>query len=217
MTEHAASVQGVALRVTKLDPSGAPLTGPKSAYITDAFMSFGFTPEYTTGDEIEEKSANGAVCIYYQGPDVLKRVTFSLAICNPDPELHEILIGGDILMEGSPGTEVVGYAAPETGTDATPNGIAMEIWSRAIVGGRPAPTNPFWRFVFPYAKLRLSGDRVLENGAMANEFEGYGVGNAQYGEGASTTDPWEYETGRAFQYARAATAPVGKNDYLAIT
>jgi len=216
MTEHAASVQGVALRVTKLDPTGAPLTGPKSAYITDAFMSFGFTPEYTTGDEIEEKSANGAVCIYYQGPDVLKRVTFSLAICNPSPELHEILVGGTLLVPTPPG-DPIGYAAAPAGVDATPDGVGLEVFSRAIVGGRPAPVNPFWRFIFPYAKLRFSGDRVLENGAMANEFEGYGVGNAEYGAGPDIADPWDFPTDRAFQYARAASAPVGVNDYLAVT
>lgn len=212
-SDHAASVQGVALRVCKLGADGKPLVGPKTSIVTDAFMRFGFTPEYTAGEEIEEKGANGNVCIYYQAPDVLKRVTFSLAICNPSPELHEMLIGGNILLPES-GTDAIGYAAPATGIDSTPNGVAFEIFSRAIVAGRPAAVNPYWRWVFPYAKMKLTGDRVLENGAMANEFEGWGVGNIQYGKGGG--GDWGFQTDRAFQYARSATAPIGLNDYVPV-
>lgn len=214
MTDHASSVQGVALRVSKLDLAGKPLVGPKNSIVTDAFMRFGFTAEYTAGDEIEEKKADGSVCTYYQGDDVLKRVTFSLAICDPSPELHEMLIGGNILLPAI-GSDPVGYAAPAAGVIANPNGVAFEVYSKAIVaGGRFASVNPYWRYVFPFAKMKLTGDRVLENGAMANEFEGYGLGNLNYGKGAAGT--WPYPTDRPFQYARTAEAPVGINDYQAV-
>jgi len=212
-SDHAASVQGVALRVCKLGADGRPLVGPKTSIVTNAFMRFGFTPEYTAGEEIEEKGADGNVCIYYQAPDVLKRVTFSLAICNPSPELHEMLIGGNILLPAT-GTDAIGYAAPATGIDSTPNGVAFEIFSRAIVQGKPAAENPYWRWVFPYAKMKLTGDRVLENGAMANEFEGWGVGNVNYGRGAA--GDWPYQTDRAYQFARSALAPIGVNDYVPV-
>lgn len=212
-TDHSASVQGVALRVCKLGADGKPMVGPKSSIVTDAFMRFGFTPEYTAGEEIEEKGANGNVCIYYQAPDVLKRVTFSLAICNPSPELHEMLIGGNILLPDA-GTDAVGYASPALGIDSTPNGVAFEVYSRRIISGRPAPDFPFWRWVFPYAKMKLTGDRVLENGAMANEFEGWGVGNSGYRKGAA--GDWPYQTDRAYQYAKVATAPLGVNDYVPV-
>lgn len=212
-SDHAASVQGVALRVCKLGADGRPLVGPKTSITTSAFMRFGFTPEYTAGEEIEEKGADGSVCIYYQAPDVLKRVSFSLAICNPSPELHEMLIGGNILLPET-GTDAIGYAAPAAGVDSTPNGVAFEIFSRAIVQGKPAAENPYWRWVFPYARMKLTGDRVLENGAMANEFEGWGVGNANYGRGAA--GDWPYQTDRAYQYARAAAAPLGINNYVPV-
>lgn len=209
-SDHASSVQGVALRVCKLGANGKPLTGPRASIVTDAFMRFGFTSEYTSGEEIEEKGANGNVCVYFQAPDVLKRVTFSLAICDPSPELHEMLVGGNILLPAD-GTDAIGYAAPAAGIDSTPNGVAFEVYSRAIVGGKPAPDLPYWRWVFPYAKMKLTGDRVLENGMMANEFEGWGVGNAPYGRGAA--GDWPFQTDRAFQYARTATAPIGLRDY----
>ncbi|QEM41556.1 hypothetical protein SEA_FORZA_89 [Gordonia phage Forza] len=212
MTDHASSVQGVALVVSRLTPTGAVATGPKSAYAVSTFMKFGFTPEYTEGDEVEEKAADGTVCVYFKSPDVLKRVTFSLTICDPSPELTEILAGGSLLTDGS---ETVGYAAPETGTNATPNGVGFEVWSRAVVKGKQAAAGPFWRWVFPYANMRFTGERAMENGMMANEFEGWGVGNALYDDGPLGT--WEHGTEVPFKYARADTAPVGINDYLAVS
>jgi hypothetical protein len=212
-TDHAASVSGVALRVTKLGVDGAPIVGTDNAYVTNAFMSLAFTPEYTEGEEVEEKAADGTVCVYYKIPDVLKRVTFELALCAPDPEMYEIIAGGTLLESGTPG-DTVGWAAPETGQEATPNGISMEVWSRAIVAGKPSGTNPFWRWVFPYAQMRLTGDRTLENGMMANTFEGYGVGNAAWGDGP--VGDWSYTSDRAYQYAREADFPTGINGYQAV-
>ncbi|QGF20262.1 hypothetical protein SEA_SIXAMA_83 [Gordonia phage Sixama] len=212
-TDHASSIQGVALVVSRLTAPGAVQTGAKAAYATSAFMKFGFTPEYTEGDEIEEKAADGSVCVYWKSPDTLKRVTFSLTICDPSPELTEMLVGGALLTDGA---EVVGYAAPETGTDSTPNGVGFEVWSRAVVkGGKQAPTGPYWRWVFPYAKMKFTGERAMENGMMANEFEGWGIGNPLYDDGPLGT--WDHGSTKPFQYARDDTAPLGINDYLAVS
>lgn len=212
MPSTPASVSGVALRVSKLAQDGSPLPGAESAYVTDAFMSMSFTPEYVEGDEIEEKAADGSVCVYYKLPDVLKRVTFTLAICSPSPELTEILVGGTLLEDV--GDNVVGYGSPETGADATPNGVSIEVWSRAVEDGRLASPNPYWWWVFPSAQMRLSGDRTLENGMLANTFEGWGVGNANWGGGPA--GDWPYTSDRPFQYARTATAPTGYDDYIVV-
>lgn len=212
-SDHASSVQGVAIVVSSLNPNGSVATGAKAAYASSAFMKFGFTPEYTEGDEVEEKGADGAVCVYYKSPDVLKRVTFSLTICDPSPEFTTILTGGTLLTGG--GSTVEGYAAPEVGQDSTPNGVGFEVWSRAIVKGKQAAVNPYWRWVFPWGKFTFTGERALENGMMANEFQGYGLPNDLYANGPLGT--WTYGTSKVFQYARAATAPTGINDYVAVT
>lgn len=212
MSDHAASVQGVALVVSRLSSTGAVATGTTTAFATSAFMKVGFTPEYTEGDEIEEKAADGSVCVYYKSPDVLKRVTFSLTICDPSPELSVILAGGELIMDG---TDVSGYLAPEAGTDPIPNGVGFEVWSRAIVKGKPASVNPYWRWVFPYAKFKFTGERALENGMMANEFEGWGVSNDLYATGPLGT--WANSTDRPFGYDRTDTAPIGVNDYIPVT
>jgi len=213
-SDHASSVQAVCLQVTQLNADGSPMQGTTTSFLTTAFMKLGFTAEYTKGVEVEEKGADGSVCVYYQAADILKRVTLSLEICAPSPELTAILTGGDLLQPVGVNNPDYGYAAPVWGIDSNPNGCAIEVWSRAIVNGRPAPINPYWRWIFPYAKMYFTGERTMENGALANAFQGWGIGNSNYGGGGSGT--WAWETDRAFQYARTATAPVGINSYVSV-
>jgi len=216
--EYAASIQGVSIRVTRLDASGTLLNEPGDSYTTSAFMRLSFTPEYEEGDEITEKGANGAVCVTYKSPDTLKRITMELAICEPDTELTQLISGGLLLRKNlgtyaSPDRKSIGWSSPATGDDPAGNGVAIECWSQAIIDGKKASTYPYFHWVFPYAKLRLSGDRVIENGLLANTFEGYGLGNTEFSSGLD--ERWEYPvaTERPYSYARSAWAPTGRKGF----
>lgn len=212
--EYTSSIQGVGIRVTRLDAVGNLLNGPGDSYTTHAFMRVSFTPEYEEGDEITEKSANGAVCVSFKSPDTLKRITMELAICEPDPELTSLLSGGLLLRKNigtfaSQNHQSVGWAAPAVGDDPSGNGVAIEAWSRAIVDGKPSAQLPFYKWVFPYAKLRQSGDRVIENGLLANTFEGYGLGNILYGDGPDGRWEWPEASDRPYSFGKTTWAPSG--------
>ena len=207
--DYAASIQGVSIRVTRLDAAGNLLNGPGDSYTTAAFMRVSFTPEYEEGEEITEKGANGVICVSYKAPDTLKRITMELAICEPDPELSQLLSGGLLLRKTVNGeVKSVGWAAPGVGDDPAGNGVAVECWSHAVKGGKRASVLPYFHWVFPFAKFRQSGDRVIENGMLANTFEGYGLGNVNFGAGPDGR--WEFPVAaeRPYSYARASYAPV---------
>lgn len=232
--DNAASVRGVALRVTRLGSDSAPAVGsPCDSYITSGFINFTFTPEYTDGEEISITNASGAVCVYYKSPDSLKRVTVKLELCDPDPVLTQMLVGGDVLTAagnsacapyGSEPTDTVaiGYASEAVGAVST-GAVAIEVWAQAVVGGKAAPTCPYWRYLIPFAQFRLDGDRVVENGNLATVFSGTGGGNIAFGPGPNSdmtgvtpTPPegafdWDFPTytDRPFLYARDNNAPVG--------
>lgn len=208
--DYAASVQGVAIRVTRLDAAGNLLNGPGDSYTTSAFMRVSFTPEYEEGDEIVEKSANGVICVSYKAPDTLKRVTMEVAICEPDAELTSLMSGGLLLRKTVNGSETsVGWAAPGVGDDPAGNGVAVEVWSFAVKDGKRASTLPYFYWVFPYVRLRQSGDRVIENGMLASTFEGYGLGNAAFGMGVDNRWEWPMASERPYSYARTSWAPTG--------
>lgn len=213
--DYAASVSGVAIRVTRLNGSGGLVAA--ESYTSKSFIRVSFTPEYEEGDEITEKNADGTVCVTYKAPDTLKRATMEIAVCDPDPVLSQLLSGGVLLAGDADGAgtgttvEPLGWASAEVGEDPSGDGVAVEVWSRAIVDGKPAGVNPFFHWIFPYTKTRLSGDRVIENGLLANTYEGFGVGNLEFGEGPDATGAtrwrWPDVTNRPYMYARAANAP----------
>lgn len=215
--EYAASIQGVSIRVTRLNADGTLGTAAGDSYTTSAFMRLSFTPEYEEGDEMTEKSANGAICVSYKAPDTLKRLTMELAICEPDPELTNLLSGGLLLRKNygaslansAASTLSIGWASPGVGDDPAGNGVAIEAWSFAIKGGKKDEDNPYFHWVFPYVKMRQSGDRVIENGMLANTFEGYGLGNASFDDGPDGR--WEFPVAaeRPYSYARSDWAPTG--------
>lgn len=203
--EYAASVSGTHIRLTRLNSNGTLLVGPSASYVTKQFVSLSITPEYEDGDEFSQKAASGAVCIAFKAPDTLKRVTLQVALCNPDPEFTEMASGGTLLSAAG---KSVGWAAPAIGVDALPNGVAVEVWSKAISGGRQSAVNPYWHWLVPYAVLRSSGDITIENGITATAFEGWGVGNAGFGTGPAAPK-WAFTSESAYAYARTDTVPVG--------
>ena len=136
--EYAASIQGVAIRVTRLDASGNLLDGAGDSYTTSGFIRLSFTPEYEEGDEMTQKGADGTVCVTYKAPNTLKRITMELGICEPDPELTQLISGGLLLRKNlgtyaEPDRKSVGWSSPSTGDDPAGNGVAIETWSYAII------------------------------------------------------------------------------------
>lgn len=206
MNDYAASISVSAIRITRLDTDGTLMTGPSASYVTQGVISVSMTPEYEEGDEFTQKNGAGEVCVTYKAPDTLKRVTLEVAICDPNAEFTEMIAGG-VLLAGANGQK--GYAAAEIGKDALPNGVAIEVWSKAIVKGKPAGENPYWHWIFPYAVMRPGGDRVIENGILATSFEGWAVGNEGFGDGPAAP-AWPFPSDRAYAYARTATVPVGQ-------
>jgi hypothetical protein len=216
--DYAASIQGVSIRVTRLDSAGNLLNDPGDSYTTSAFIRVSFTPEYEEGDEITEKAADGTACVVYKAPDTLKRITMELAICEPDPELTQLISGGLLLRKNygtfaTPDRKSIGWSSPGVGDDPASNGVAIETWSHAIKDGKKSSSLPYFHWVFPYVKLRQSGDRVIENGLLANTFEGYGLGNSLFGDGLD--DRWEFPVAaeRPYSYARSTWAPTGRNGF----
>lgn len=203
--DNASSVQGVALRVTRLAADGSPVTGASGAYVTKRFVSVTFTPEIETGDEFNVKLANGSIGATWKADDTIKRFTISLALPDPDPELTQLLAGGTLLSAGG---KSVGWKAPLAGVADNTNGCAIEVWAIANVGGRQDATSPYWHHVFPSCKMQISGERAITNDIMGINFEGFSVGNANFGDGPAAPT-WAFGSDSGWQYARSATLPTG--------
>jgi hypothetical protein len=202
------------IKITPLSIDGS-LDATRPILTTNGFITASFGTEFEDGDEITEKAADGTICIQYKADDSLKGITFNLTLCSPDPEAAALIAGGKIICAATTAAgftvgEIIGYTSPPVG-GAVGNPVAIEIWSKAIVKGKPASGTPYWHWAFPYVRVRYEGDREFTNGALANEFSGTGVGNETLAvAGLGTTGDWvTYKDAlvNPFSYVRTASKP----------
>lgn len=208
--DGASSVQGTKLRATRLHLDGS-IDTDFPVLVTNGFMTASFSSEYEEGDEINDKAADGSVCISWKADDSLKRLNFGLSLCSPDPEASALIAGGNLIRSGT--SAVVGYTSPPVGSVAD-NPVAIEIWSIANVGGKPAAGTPYWHWVFPYVKIRYDGDREFTNGALANAFTGLAYGNSALVSTGLNPDnlnddfvTYKAALSNPFSYVRTTTMP----------
>ena len=199
----AASLQLCALRVARLEPDGVPDPGAGNVYTTDALILLTPTAVYTEGDDLEQKNGCGSVCISFKDCDRFKRVDAELQLCAPDPELHELLLGGDLITSGA---NTIGFAMPEVGGTTCPNGVSIEAWTKAWDGDAQATDMPYWRFVMPRTYWKL-GARNLENAFMTNPLTGFGVQNPNFFDGPANDVPDTDISHRALYWFRDDSLP----------
>ena len=202
--DYAASIRGERIRLTELGATGNVQTAGEVRTLSN-FITVSFTPEYEEGEEMTSRNAAGVPCVDYKMPDSLRRVSIELAICNPDPDLDVLLAEGSLGF--SSGDSTIGFAAPAVGASLEGNGVALEVWSSAIVNGKPASANPYWRWLFPLVHLRPSGTREIGASVLANTYSGYGIGNKDLVLSDGSALSTGIALGSPYMYIRASTIP----------
>lgn len=201
MPEHCLpQVQAVAMRVTALDISGVPLPGTDTMIISNALTSLAVSPVYTDGDEIEEKGANGGVCVNYRSADTFKRLDVTITLCTPDPYLEAALSGGDVLEAGG----LVGFASPPLGI-VTGNGVSIELWALRIDNGALDVDSPYAWYVYPRVQNLRLGDFTHQNGAILPVFSGQAVENPNWYDGPG--NDWPATSDRVSQWIETSALP----------
>lgn len=208
----AGSIQACMMRVSRLDAAGTTPVSATGMYVTDALVRMVASPEIEAGEEIVVKNACGVNALSLKSGDQTKRYNVELGLVNPDPELIELLVAGTLLVLSGP--DSVGFGVPRLNTVPTDNGVAIELWSKAVIGGVQATTLPWWRWAFPRTYQWKHGERNWENAAMANVLTGIAVENAAFGNGP--TNDWTGPTDRAYAGMRVATIPTSVCGYQAV-
>lgn len=176
-----ASLQACAIRVARLATDGTTPAGATNAYITDKFARVTAKPVNQAGNDVTVLSACGGVAYNYRTRDTLKRLDVELEILNPDPELHELLVGASLITTGG---NSIGATYPRTGVLPT-GGISLEVWTRAILpSGTQDTTLPWFRWAFPATYWEM-GDRQMDANPMSVVFTGFATENPGWGNG-----PW---------------------------
>lgn len=107
---------------------------------------------------------------------------------------------------GVVGTTTIGYQAPAVNVNPTPNGVAIEAWSRAVLNNAFPASLPYAQWVIPRANLTpASALSLSEANATTPELSGTCGENEGFGTGPNSDIT--FPTNRVWQFARVATIP----------
>lgn len=119
----------------------------------------------------------------------------------------------------TPIAQSIGLTAPELGTQASDNGVSVELWTKAYIGAGPAPVLPYFRWALTRSYWRFN-DREFANARMANKFTGYAIENSNWGNGPWNdwveASPSTRSLSRAWGYHRTSSLPTPSVGYVAV-
>lgn len=187
-------IKATVMRLVKLDSCGVPVTGASSAVIVqDGFISIAASPQYDTGDEFTQKTANGTLCINQKDPDSFQRVDLEMTWCVMDPDALTLLAGERLLTTGSPvtGTGVV------FGEGVNAIHYSLEVW-QPVSGAGACTSSGAQQYVY-WAFMNVGngsvGDFTFENAAFSFVTSGSTFSASPlWGSGPGTAGPWIDQT-----------------------
>lgn len=168
-TQCYSSIQGLAMRATRLDVCGARVTtGTTNIVRTDGFVSIGLTAQYEEGTEYTAKNASGKLCVSEKGKRQLTRYDLAISFCQVDPALFELMGGVEAVLNYA--GDVVGFAIDR---DPSPGDVALEVWTKVPaspdaecdVSGGGSGLYIYW--LLPWVADGTPGDWTIEDG-LAN-------------------------------------------------
>lgn len=207
------SVQFLRLRVTRLGATGNAVTGAGNGFVSDNMIELADSPDIERGQEILVRNGAGELCVDYRDPDIVKRRLLTLSICGVQDELFELLEGASLIQDGA---DTIGHADPVLGEAPNPNGVAIEGWSKNLVGGSVDGTYPYFRWLWSKTYGWTRGEDRLLNGHTAWTFSGIAVENQGMREDGPFGD-WDGPVDRVRAVYRSADAlPTAGVGYVAV-
>jgi hypothetical protein len=109
----------------------------------------------------------------------------------------------------------IGWRAPLVNVDPVPNGVGVEAWANAIIDNAAASVLPYWQFVWPRVRFRLSENFTLAaDNVSTPQFTGKCEQNANFGDGP--VGDINIGTDRCWQYTRTATDPTATPGFVTV-
>lgn len=200
-------VRGKRIRVTRLDECGNPPAPdePNAVVVTKGFVTVSLTSNVSEGDDIEQKNADGDLCVNDRSRDQLKRWDLEIELCNVDPSLLELT--SNAVPELDYDDEVVGVRVPE---GSSTGAFALELWT-GVPGTECTPGQPaqYGYFLLPFVIPNTIGDITVENGASTFTVSGWTKAGGAWGTG-----PYDVVPEDADNTPGPLDEPIGPADHL---
>jgi len=123
-------IQGIAMRIVKLNSCGVPVTGTYAAgaaqLVLDGFTQVQDAPQYDNGARKVLRKANGTLCQNFKLPDQFTNDELTIDFCSWNPGVPVVTLAARLLTatESPTGT---GFARG-TWANYTPAHFSLEVW-----------------------------------------------------------------------------------------
>lgn len=155
-------LQGLRMRVTRLDSCGAPVYGACGTVVSKGFVNIELENNETGSTEISQVLADGTRCYYRETDVLLNNVQATIEFCEVDPELFEMMTASPIVLDDN--MEAIGFT-----TDSTSYGlanVALEVWTNLANGDCTANGRRWGYYLMPWLYHGTVGKPTIENGSV---------------------------------------------------
>lgn len=123
-------IQGLVLRIVKLNACGIPVTGTTAAgaaqVVFDGFTQVAAAPQYDNGARKISRKANGTLCQNFKLPDQYTNDEVTVDFCAWNPGIPVVTLAARLLSATEPGTGT-GFARG-TWANYAPAHFSLEVW-----------------------------------------------------------------------------------------
>jgi hypothetical protein len=206
------------MRATKVNNCGLPQSGAASYVVTDGYVSGTISPVFQEAEELEQRNAEGRVCVLDRTPPERKYYNLTLVLCQVNTCL--ITLFSSWMQELDWDGNAVGFR--DQRRVESDFGVALELWT----GGRaaadcPVPTNDdvfdsagtgrSYGYILVFGTEFVLGD--LEIGAQVSTLTLTGISFAapQWGRG-----PWNVVGTDALDTPGRLLLPIGEDEHLKV-
>lgn len=196
------------MRVTTLDAAGNVVGGADNSYVSDKIVSVGLTPNIETGNTFSLRNGCGCSIARFKSLDTFNWFEFTFADGALEPELEAMMLGSETIVDGA---DVVGLAFQGAlACDADEPSVALEFWTKHIVGSGQDGTFPWVHWVFPKTVWALA-QRTASEEIMNPGLTGFSRTNQLWGAGPYGDGPPDAQDIREGAYWKTADAPPAAN------
>lgn len=198
-----------AVRFSILDTDGSPLYSEVdgTAYSLTP-ISLAVTPTVDAGETVTTRTGCGDICYTRTDPDVPTGADLVLTLCNYDPELIALAIGGENFTEnGQPG-----FAVGVNAADA----VEAHFWTKTKDGSASvAAPNTYWHHVFP-SVIWAPGNFTFGRDSLQMVLNGTAQPSSAIGDGGFNdipvvADPYFFMSYTADDIPVSSVAPYNSN------
>lgn len=183
------SIQGLALRVTKLDSCGAPVIGTSCDYaVSESFITLDISMQVQDPDEFILKLQNGRICINENGEATLKKFEIKMEVCNADPDFFNIISGVNPVLDFQ--NDVVGFVIDQDLGSC--NRFSLEFWTKVVGDNCTDPVtgaSQYLYWVLPHIINGRIGDISVSNGPIIWNLTGEAIPSSTWGKGPFLVAP----------------------------